>query len=242
MLRPKLPVPFILPKPIPRRLPERKRQMTIAAGFVCSNGLVLCADTEYTGSIRQTGPKVWVRETDSYTLAVAGAGDSALIRLVRNRLFERVDPTKAARDAETELEQILKSVFADHIDNAPQEVRYGGQYDVFVLVGVKRGVGCVLLEHSRTAVAWVESYACVGTGAPVANYIAETMFASTMTVQQTVHVACYLLKQTRRFGVMCGGDSHVIVIPASGPMELVQPEQIKKLEHRRPRYRARAVQ
>lgn len=211
--------------------------MTIAAGFVCSNGLVLCADTEYTGSIRQTGQKVWIREHDnSYVLALAGAGDTALIRLVRNRLFERVDPTKAAREAETELEQILRSAFEDHIDKAPPEARAAG-YDVAVLVGVRKGDGRVLLEHSRTAVAWVQSYSCVGVGAPVANYIAETMFTGGMSIQDTIPIACYLLKQTKTFGVMCGGASHVIVIPASGPAEFIDPERIKKLESRRPRLR-----
>ena len=97
----------------------------------------------------------------------------------------------------------------------------------------------VLLEHSRTAVAWVDSYTCVGSGAPVANYIAETMFSSEMTVAQAIHVACYLLKQTKTFGVMCGGDSHVVVIPATGVVELILPDRIKKLESKRPRYRAR---
>lgn len=238
MLGLKPPVPRIPPKPIPRRLPERKR-MTIAAGFTCKNGLVLCADTEYTGSIRQRGPKVWIKDTGDhsrFTVALAGAGDAALIRLVRNRLFERVSATATEREVETVLEGVLKSVFEDHIDKAPREAVNNG-YDVSVLVGVRVGARRVLLEHSRTAVAWVDGYSCTGAGAPVANYIAETFFRRNMSMQEAIPLACYLLRQAKTFGVMCGGDSHVLTIPFVGPAEFVPFQTIKKLENKRPRVR-----
>jgi 20S proteasome alpha/beta subunit len=48
-MTPKPPFPKLGPtlKPKPRR-PWRKSKMTIAAGFVCSDGIVLCADTQET--------------------------------------------------------------------------------------------------------------------------------------------------------------------------------------------------
>lgn len=66
--------------------------MTIAAGFVCRNGLVLCADTEYTGSTKHSGAKLWARSDGPLGLAIVGAGDPVLIRLARDRIHERVTP------------------------------------------------------------------------------------------------------------------------------------------------------
>ena len=36
--------------------------MTIVAGLVCQDGLVLCADAEMTGTVRLSGRKTWFRD------------------------------------------------------------------------------------------------------------------------------------------------------------------------------------
>ncbi len=44
------PLPHPKPKPEPKRLPQVKA-MTIAAGFMCSDGIILCADSEHSDEI-----------------------------------------------------------------------------------------------------------------------------------------------------------------------------------------------
>ena len=63
--------------------------MTIAAGFVCSDGVVLGADTQVTGqTIKYSRDKVWVLSAPdaSHCVAMAGAGDAVLIRALRDHL------------------------------------------------------------------------------------------------------------------------------------------------------------
>ena len=77
-----------LPPPLPP-LDQRGQHMTIAAGFVCSDGVVLGADTQVTGqTIKYSRDKVWVLSAPdaSHCVAMAGAGDAVLIRALRDHL------------------------------------------------------------------------------------------------------------------------------------------------------------
>ncbi|HEY7058706.1 MAG TPA: hypothetical protein VH458_19375, partial [Vicinamibacterales bacterium] len=67
--------------------------MTIAIGILCQDGVVIAADTEHTGAIKQPGSKVWGIAPDNadknpLRVALAGAGDSVLLRSARDRVGE----------------------------------------------------------------------------------------------------------------------------------------------------------
>ena len=86
MIRPPKPQPFQpYPRPPFKRLP-RSKYVTIAAGFHCIEGIVLCADTQETvdNYIKRNVPKIAVRPqwTDDKSIprvVFAGAGDGDLI-------------------------------------------------------------------------------------------------------------------------------------------------------------------
>jgi hypothetical protein len=189
--------------------------MTIAAGFVCVDGLVLCADAEMTGHVRHAGQKAWYRDDGDSAVAVVGAGDVVLIRLFRNRLFERIQGRTTLREAESIIQEILQEVFDGHIDKAPDDARYSG-YDLGVIVGIRRGTACRLFEHSRTAVADVQAFKSIGSGAPIADYLAETLFDQSATVLSASTLACYVLQQCKKFAPFCGGASSVILMSSTG--------------------------
>ena len=46
--------------------------MTIVAGLVCQDGLVLCADAEMTGTVRLSGRKTWFRDEGQSAIAIVG--------------------------------------------------------------------------------------------------------------------------------------------------------------------------
>src|SRR5580700_3033622 len=78
------PLPFPRPRssvpPRPQRLPRGKK-VTIAAAFICSDGVVMCADTQETipGYTKVDVTKIRVNKTNGYALLITGAGDSHLI-------------------------------------------------------------------------------------------------------------------------------------------------------------------
>ena len=50
--------------------------MTIAAGFLCSDGFVLAADTLHSGINKRYAAKIWKAERGDVLVAVAGSGDA----------------------------------------------------------------------------------------------------------------------------------------------------------------------
>ena len=194
--------------------------MTIAAGYVCTNGLVLCADTKMTSTVRSSGQKAWYRHDGDSSIALVGAGSAILIRLIRNRLFERISPDTNLRDAETLIEQTLRSVYEDHIDKDLEK-----NLDVAILVGMRHKRECKLFEHDRTAVADVDSFASIGSGGGIADYLSVALFERS-TVLATSSFASYVLQQCKRFAPNCGGESHIVLIPRDGVTELSTQSRI----------------
>ena len=85
MIIPYKPLPFPRFRPLgllprPRRLPKGKR-VTIAAGFVCFDGIVLCADTQETipGYTKNSTEKIRFWKDGGLGIAITGSGDSELI-------------------------------------------------------------------------------------------------------------------------------------------------------------------
>ncbi len=128
---------MMVPKPLtsvlrvpklPRRLPERKR-MTIAAGFLCRSGIVLCADSqEVVGDMKWPVKKLVVPRTamGNTRIMIAGAGfgpaiDNATQKIVSrvamsmmsyNQIIESIEST--LREVEQDL-QITRGVESMHL-------------------------------------------------------------------------------------------------------------------------------
>ena len=99
----------------------RTAMALLVCGFVCSDGVVLCADTEYTfGNTKYYAPKLWVKsEVADPAVAICGAGYANSIDRVHTELFKRVVAgmtTDGVRDAFAE---VLSDFYAISIDPVP---------------------------------------------------------------------------------------------------------------------------
>jgi 20S proteasome alpha/beta subunit len=95
--------------------------MTIAAGFVCSNGIVLAADSEHSTDVGKfQRRKVFQCKKEKYGFAVAGAGRSDLIRLVFDELREVLSEKDGLPQIRRKLKKLLKNVCDEHIFSAYQ--------------------------------------------------------------------------------------------------------------------------
>lgn len=205
--------------------------MTIAAGFVCDDGVVLCADTELTSTYKQQGQKLWLHEKANLSVAVSGAGDYTLLKLANDAIRDRLSGNMSGnRVLHSVIEPVIRSIHEDHIDRAP-DWRVLQGYDLALLVAVKtRRIGVQLYETSRTGVAEVRDYRCVGAGSPVANYIAGTMFSPSLSSFWCQAFAAYLIQQTKAYGLDCGGGSSVVVIRKDGPSVLLPTAKLPQME------------
>jgi hypothetical protein len=209
--------------------------MTIAAGFECSDGVVLCADTQVTSNIKQNGPKVWTL-TDpksDFVVAMAGAGDVVLIHALRDKLaaFDRPNilglnfmtmigmtgsmtgRTPMETLIEALQERILKPFYEQHVYTYPT---WETTVRLEFLLAVRVGNRCVLLDSSYATLSTSDHKACIGSGSDLGRYLQETMFDPTMNVRETRRVAAYMLDQVKTYSPWCGGDSDILTIPTVG--------------------------
>lgn len=205
--------------------------MTIAAGFLCSDGIVLCADTQLTANYKQQGQKVWLHAYDDVCVGVTGAGDYVLLKLANQQIEQRV---RSGMDTDTILhgvvEPVLASIYDDHIDKAPDwKVNQCG-YDLALIIAIRTTSTVRLFESSRTSLAPVMDYRCVGTGSPVGNYIAGTMFSQQLPAHWGQALAAYLIQQTKTHGEDCGGNTNIVLIPNDGPAVFLSPTKIAQSE------------
>lgn len=189
--------------------------MTIAAGFVCSDGVVLCADTLLSANYRQQGPKVWLWQgRDGQAVAVAGAGSYILLKLAKEAIFDRLNrlaKINAKLVKHSVVEPVINSIQTDHVDKATDWDRLHG-YGVALLIAVRDKGKTVLYETDRRACSEVARFSCVGTGAPVGNYVSSIFFSPSLSVMWAQVAAAYVIQQTKAYGDDCGGDTNIVIL------------------------------
>jgi 20S proteasome alpha/beta subunit len=206
--------------------------MTIAAGILCSDGVVLGADTEFTGPIKHSGSKIWgvVPNGLRVRCLMAGAGDVILLRSMRDKLAAAPAFDKAKNREETVacIEDQMAGLFQRHVFPNPT---YTDRNQALSLVfGLRDSEGCGLYETSGTAVAKSERYACIGYGSDLGSYLLETLLESEPAILNGIATMIYVLKQAKKYSLYCGGDSHLFVLRKNGEVSCVDPQRTVAIE------------
>ena len=220
--------------------------MTIAAGFVCRDGVVLGADSQVTGStIKFSRDKVWVlptRDASQY-VAMAGAGDVVLIRAVRDALagsdrtsglrhlaealsLEGPDRTNPLNRLSNRLQTELRTFYEQHIYPAPN---WKKTRPLQFLLAVQAGGRAALFEQSGPTLAQTTAHVCIGSGSDLGQYLQESR-AREWDLADGQRAMAYLLKQVKQYSPYCGGDSTILRVPHEGEPRFVEPHQIVKDE------------
>jgi hypothetical protein len=208
------PVPRI-PRPVPWRQ-QPQRAMTIAAGFVCSDGLLFASDTLYSGQSRNHyGPKFWFSEWGEISVVFGGAGPVAGLRRARDEIARRATATNDQHSVVAAIEESLSVV------EALLNPTHAWEHRLHVLVGLRVNGKCRLYENDggSTMISVVDTITrCVGAAQPLGDYFAHTLFRDNMTIEWAKVVAAYLIKQVK---LTCsgwtGGSTRLFTLPVSGP-------------------------
>lgn len=228
------------PKPLSRRLPERKA-VTIVAGFKTTDGVVLCADTQETvgGISKRNVPKLRFEPTgilyradkhrrgldpDDLAVAFCGATDNGpYLDMLVDEAWEAVKEATSITHACALIKQSIKDTYRE----------YGGIYQpgqlpsAEIIYGVKME-GCSRLFHAFGP-AISESDACLsgGVGAYLADFIASRMYDRYIDLRQCIILAAYVLFQAKEHVDGCGGDSHIAVLRNEGTSGQVHWENVE---------------
>lgn|ERR1039458_4352482 len=233
MIRP-FPKPS-LPQSKAKRLLRRKA-VTIVAGFRCSRGIVLCADTQETvGVAKRHVPKL---RFEKFTGALKALGGSdlgvAFCGATNNGAFvdKLVDLAWTAAQVEPDIDDVCNAI-QQSIEETHRH--FGGIYqpgympDTELIYGVKMNGRSRLFYALGPAVNEKDEYCTGGIGTYMADFLAARMYSVGLTVQQCVILAAYILFQTKEHVDGCGGKSHIAILREDGPSGLVDSQRIEAI-------------
>lgn len=204
---------------------NRECAMTLAAGFVCGDGIVLGADSLYTGPAKIHGAKIWCVENMPVVLALAGAGNKVLIRKVWDEACRKLKPSMTEHEIVQMLEDTLYPLHIKHV-----KADKTGDTQLDVLVAIRTQAGLALFESDAHTLGRVDEKQCIGCGQSLARYLADWLFAPGMPVRGGRTIAAYVLERTKRYDPYCGGRSRIWVIPESGRPYQLTDAVIAELE------------
>lgn len=202
--------------------------MTIAAGFVCSDGVLLASDTLYsnTGMGLKYGRKFWILDHGDVLVAFGGSGMEAALLRTRDEIDRKLNPGMSRIKVVDTIDTALKKVH-DKLPDHPDWKTYG-------LVVVRVGDVSVLYENaggSNMLSPVQHKCQCVGYGRSLGWYFASTLFAEGASIKTARIVAAHLIKNVKEYSASCGGDTHLFEVPnIDSPREITNQDEIEKLE------------
>lgn len=201
----------------PRR---EKRSMTIAAGFCCSDGVVLCADTQLTipGSLKYPESKIRMSPDLRACPVFAFCDDmdyqkqciSHFNEAIRTAELNRGHVIRALEQKTVELHQTYYDLYADPTEKLNANMllclRLDNKRRLFRIYGPK--------------VSPVEALECIGAGNYLARALAGTYWTSDIPMHRTGIVCTYILADVKKYVDGCGGESHIICLGDNGLWEM----------------------
>jgi hypothetical protein len=203
--------------------------VTIAAGFLFSGGVVLCADTQetVTGISKRSTPKLIFKPSErdgkdsaeDLMIVMAGAGEGPFTDKIVDRVWGDIEHSTSFDEACASAEASIKETYRHY-----GEIYQAGYLPTSDIVcGVKMQGRSKLLTARGPIVNEVSGYSSVGTGYYMADFLAGKMHNEYLTGPQVVLLAAYILFQCTEHVDGCGGDAHIAVLNNGGRSMRINP-------------------
>jgi 20S proteasome alpha/beta subunit len=227
-------IPLPAPRPQPLKHKRYARRMTIAAGLLCKDAVLLCADSLYSGTAKIHDKKADHFEYPGGKVVFAVAGNSAYawsaIKKVKEKLKNVGDPNQTPTLCERVLAREYRSQIFSHPD---REKDWTLPYWILLAFWSSKH-GIQLYVTSETSMNPVTAFECIGAGRDLAQYLIKPAFDDWMEPRAAWHLAAYALKAAKENVDGCGGESLFIILEKDGSigvsssaMPRSEPQQIE---------------
>jgi hypothetical protein len=211
--------------------------MTVAAGFVCANGVVLGADTELTFTTGKTNERKIFEINPYHGCYIAYSGDSYAAK----DLIARVIP-QTQHHPPGECLAIIETEYRNTIQAEMKKKNLDQRSWFDLLVTIRRDVRepfKTKLHDYRTSLYHlygdrtlpIDRYAVVGVGQEFALSIFERRYQCLSTLE-CAYILIDAIRQVKKSVQGCGGSTNIVEIPDSGdrPYENFGKLEIEKIE------------
>jgi 20S proteasome alpha/beta subunit len=178
--------------------------MTIAAGFVHRDGILLCADTEHTGyNLKSHAPKVRHFECVWGRIGIAYAGNADNATAVSQKLEKLLKPLRL-KDPLPKIEELIDGQYRRLVHRNPNQ----DNADFALLIVVRsKNQPPRLYVTSGVAVLEVDTYRIIGIGETFGEQLVEPGFVRGADSERILLLALHAMALVKRHVPFCGGLS-----------------------------------
>ncbi len=225
------------PRSKPKRLPKRK-VVTIAAGFQCAEGVIICADSQETitdvagNGVKRNAPKLiirpaWASEKNTEPCAVfAGSGDGDLVDHLTDEIWAgmlRGGKTLEGMlaSAQAKLHKTYKALTGSYHAGYLPEVKF--LVAVWVPprdVELIKIVGPVITRYAALD--------AIGCGTLLSTYIVSRLAWHKSSFQEAIPASLYMIEEVKNYVSGCGGDTHLCTLRYDGTLNFLRKEEIEE--------------
>lgn len=228
-----LPRPFSQYPNFPRL--HRRKRVTIIAGFQCTDGMLLCADTEQSlgNESKSQAHKIKVLHLENLKAAVGGSGDAPLCEFVTSGIFERLTHCKNDLDEiEDELKAYCRKIFNENIRvwrGFPKE----SIPDVSFLVAIASTNGSRMFKWETNLFSPLhqQQHSSIGVGVLQSETLMEDI-RFYYPSRQMLFFAVRMMQKVKQLVQGCGGKTEVVFLNRGGKL-IWRPGvfEVDKIEH-----------
>jgi hypothetical protein len=205
------------------------KAMTIGIGFKCSNGVVLCADSQISkeGGLKYNEKKIYTingvhpSDHDYHGITLCYAGDPDIMKLLCERIDGLFGQTCAPQDWDGsglitwndmfrgEVEKTLRGLYKTHSAKDQQLELLCAIFSKEAGVSLYRAQGRVVRssEHAE----------CIGVGdSSVLRFLADLFATRELSVLQGLTLGCYMVAKARTYIAGCGGPTQAFFMTHEG--------------------------
>jgi len=206
---------------------KRTPTMTVALGFNCPDGIVLCTDSlESDGATKVLVNKIWAYETqDNWGIAVASAGESDFAESFTENLKLLFTGEVYERD------QIMLSL--RQAINAARTTYPSLDWEaLFALYGpTPLDRQLLRLSHKSKHLAPVRRFESVGCGSQIAKFVCSQMYTVFANVDEAAELGIYAIMRCCEYVDGCGGPISVLTYKIENPgWRPYLPEDVTAIE------------
>jgi hypothetical protein len=190
--------------------------VTIAAGFLCSDGVLLCTDTQHTAyAMKIQNTKSDDFEFPGGKLAYAYAGNThfavSAMQACRKHMQEKNHPDPLAA-----VEGALEREYRRNVLKHPDHTSDGSlDYQLLLALWLPQSATKLYLT-SKTALEEITTYRCIGVGEYLGNYLIEPAYTVRLEARKAFVIGAYAIAAAKEHVDGCGGMSIFTLLQNDG--------------------------
>lgn len=205
--------------------------MTIAAGFIHRDGILLCSDTQQEAAVTKFhGPKIGMFECAAGKFCFALAGRAAFATSAIQKCVEalRVASTQNAISIlETTLDKEYRRVVYQHPDYSTDHTL---AYWLLIAYWPKDGRRASLFVTDEVTLHSCYGFQAVGLGLELANVLVRPFDTDDMGEEEAMILAAYMMAMVKENVAGCGGISQFLAVRNDGTTSPVMNVVLDEVE------------